>query len=83
MAALPPLPSTLPIGRRLRMRRDEIGLTAQEVAALAGLSPSQLSRLEHGRHRPTWETVERICAVLGLSIVLREEVIAGGHNQAA
>ncbi len=73
MAGSPPLPNELPIGRRLKMRRDALGLSAREVAGRAGITASQLSRIEHGRHRPTWETVERLYWVMG--ITLREEVI--------
>ncbi len=78
MAASPPLPNELSIGRRLRMRRDALGMRAQDVASLAGITASQLSRIEHGRQRPTWDTVERLYWVMG--ITLREEVI---DNEAA
>ncbi len=73
MAGSPPLPNGLPIGRRLKMRRDALGMSAREVASLAGITASQLSRIEHGRHSPTWETVERLYWVMG--ITLREKVI--------
>lgn len=75
MAGSLPLPNELPIGRRLRIRRDALGMSAQEVAGLAGITASQLSRIERGRQRPTWDTVERLYWVMG--IMLREEVIAG------
>ncbi|MDP9358167.1 MAG: helix-turn-helix domain-containing protein [Chloroflexota bacterium] len=71
----PSPPDELPIGRRLKMRRDALGKSAQEVAGLAGISVSQLSRIERGHHEPRWRTVERLFLVLG--ITLREEVNGG------
>ena len=64
------------IGPHLRMLRLARQLKAQEVAAAAGLSPSQLSKLERSKHEPQWATVVRIYHALG--IALREEVI--GHE---
>ena len=77
MNGSPPLLDGPPIGRRLRMRREALGMSAQALAATAGISPSHLSRIERGHHRPTWDTVERLYRALG--IVLREEVIEDEH----
>jgi len=68
MAGTPPLPDAPPIGRRLRMRRDALGMTAQAVADRAGITASQLSRIEHGRNQPTWHTVDRLFRVLGVTL---------------
>lgn len=70
------------IGPRLRLLRHERGLKAREVAARSGLSPSQLSKLESGRHEPQWATVVRIYRALGFA--LREEATEyNADNQAA
>ncbi len=75
MAGSPPLPNELPIGRRLKMRRDALGLSGKEVAGQAGITASQLSRIERGHHEPSYRTVVRLFLVLG--ITLREEVNGG------
>ncbi len=82
MRTSPPSPDGLPIGRRIAARRAAAGLSGQELAARAGISPSQLNRIEHGKHDPSWRTTVRLFGVLG--IVLREEEIGGAtDNQAA
>jgi predicted transcriptional regulator len=78
----PPSPDGLPIGRRVAMHRAALGISSQELAARAGISASQLSRIEHGRHDPAWSTVERLYRALGWE--LREVMIGGpDHNEAA
>jgi len=78
----PPLPDGLPIGRRIAARRAAAGLSGQTLAARAGITSSQLSRIEHGRVDPSWRTVVLLFGSLG--IVLREEAVGGAtDNQAA
>lgn len=43
-------------------------MTAQELAALAKVSPAYLSRLEHGKFSPTVATLTRIVHALGVSV---------------
>ncbi|MDP9372348.1 MAG: helix-turn-helix domain-containing protein [Chloroflexota bacterium] len=40
------------------------GRLLQDVARDAGMSPSQLSKLEAGEHDPQWSTVERVLKAL-------------------
>lgn len=53
------------VGPRLRQLREQKGLSARQVAALAGLSPAYLSRLENGRVSPTVATLARLVAAMG------------------
>ncbi|MEU3190630.1 helix-turn-helix transcriptional regulator [Streptomyces sp. NPDC006992] len=43
------------VGPRLRGFRTALGITLTELAERTGLTPSTLSRLERGHHRPTLE----------------------------
>ena len=52
------------IGRRMKLLRVERGRKLKEVAAAAGMQPSQLSRIESCRTDPKWTTVERIANAL-------------------
>lgn len=55
------------LGERLRTRRwDELRYHQEDTAAAAGLSPSRLSEIEHGRHRVGEPALRRLAAVLGL-----------------
>ncbi len=81
MRTLPPSLDGLPIGRRIAARRVAVGLSGQELAARAGISSSQLSRIERGKHDPSWRTTVRLFGVLG--IALREEEIGGTTDNRA
>jgi transcriptional regulator with XRE-family HTH domain len=53
------------VGPRLRQLREHKGLSARQVAGLAGLTPAYLSRLENGRISPTVATLARLVAAMG------------------
>jgi transcriptional regulator with XRE-family HTH domain len=52
---------------RLRNLRESAGLSQYALAKRAGLSKQGMSRLEMGEREPTWITVQRIAAALGVS----------------
>ena len=45
--------------------RREAGLTQIELAKVMGTSQAAIARLEGGKVKPTWETVERYAKALG------------------
>jgi DNA-binding transcriptional regulator YiaG len=51
-------------GIEIRIKRFEAGLSLDELAAAARVSPKHLSRVEHGQHLPRAGTVSRILEVL-------------------
>ena len=53
--------------QRLRGLRESAGLSQYALAKRAGLSKQGMSRLEMGVREPTWVTVQRIAAALGVS----------------
>lgn len=54
------------IGSKIRMLRDEAGLTATELAARADLSPSMLSQVERETVTPSISSLRRIAATLNV-----------------
>jgi len=54
----------------IRKRRKELGLSAQSVADQAKTTQSNVLNFENGKANITIATLERICEVLGLDIVL-------------
>ena len=56
------------IGGRVRELREAKGLSISDLAIKAGMKRPNLSRLEHGRHQPSLETLERIAESLGISV---------------
>jgi transcriptional regulator with XRE-family HTH domain len=55
-------------GSRLRALREGAGLTQAELADAAGMVPNSLARLERGVSQPSWETVVRLAAALGVEV---------------
>ena len=45
--------------------RKACGLTQRELAHRAGISWSQVQKLEYGQSRPTWQTLQGLAEVLG------------------
>jgi len=56
------------LGRLLRTRRQETGLSVRAVAERTGLSPSTVSRIENGLFLPTLETGARLAHVIGVAL---------------
>lgn len=63
----------------IRVFREQANLTQQQVADLAGISQSVLSRWETGQVEPGRSSLERLAAVLGIEpddLLYAERVIA-------
>lgn len=56
------------IGQRVRAEREHKGMTIGQLAERADLQRPNLSRLEHGRHEPSLETLERVAAGLRIPV---------------
>ncbi len=68
------------LGERLRQRRKELGLTAKIVARAAGVSPSYLSQLEHGKQgRPSLDVLADLAAALEVPL----DVLLGTREEGA
>ncbi len=59
----------LQIGIRIRQRREELGLSLRELARRIDLTASFLSQVEHDRANPSINSLRRIAAALGVSIL--------------
>lgn len=57
------------LGRSIRVRRTELGLTTAKLAAAAGVSRSLISQVERGLTSPSITTLRRIAAALGVPVV--------------
>ena len=58
------------LGTRLRMLRQEQGMSQTALARQAGTTASVIARLELGVSEPRLGTLERVCAALGVDLVL-------------
>lgn len=58
------------LGRELRALREGRGLSARYAAGMAGLSPSALTSIERGERYPSLETLEALCGVLRVTVIV-------------
>ncbi|MEV0425161.1 helix-turn-helix domain-containing protein [Micromonospora sp. NPDC050495] len=56
------------VGRRIRILREERGLSLSTLARLAGVGKATLSGLENGTRNPTLETLYAVTAQLGVPL---------------
>ena len=56
------------LGRAIRARREELGLTQLQLALELDTDATWISHLESGRQNPTYGTVDRVARALDLSI---------------
>lgn len=52
------------MGRRIRLRRKELGLTQNKLAELLEISNNHLSAIENGREKPSLEKFVILCELL-------------------
>ncbi len=56
------------VGAQLRLRREQRGMSASELARRAGLSKATLSGMESGRANPTIDTLDAVAVALGIPL---------------
>jgi predicted transcriptional regulator len=53
------------LGRAIRLRREELGVSQQDLGFEVGHDQSWISHIENGRTNPAYGTVDRIARALG------------------
>lgn len=65
------------IGKKIQLKRQELGLYQSELANLVGVNQPQISRIEKGTRNPSVEVLIAISKVLKCSVdYFTEEVSA-------
>ncbi|MGH9901755.1 MAG: helix-turn-helix domain-containing protein [Pyrinomonadaceae bacterium] len=70
------LVNTVELGRAIRRKREEAGLSLRDVADETGVSASTLSRIENGTGKPDADNIARLTAWLNVPM----ERIMGGRQ---
>ena len=65
----------LPHINEIKKRRKLLGLTQKEIAALAGVSQSLITKIESGKIKPSYDNVRKILGALD-SLEKEEEIVA-------
>ena len=68
------LVNTVELGRAIRRKREEVGLSLRDVADETGVSASTLSRIENGTGKPDADNIARLTGWLEVTI---ERVMSG------
>ena len=76
MAQSTNLVNTMELGRSIRRKREEMGLSLRDVADETGVSASTLSRIENGTGKPDADNIARLTDWLNVPM----ERIMGGRE---
>ena len=74
------LVNTEELGRAIRRRREELGLSLRDVAAKTSVSASTLSRIENGTGKPDADNIARLTGWLDVPM---ERILSGRDPQSA
>ena len=68
--------NTLELGRAIKRRREELGLSLRDVADVTGVSASTLSRIENGTGKPDADNIARLTNWLDMPVdrVMKKQV---------
>src|SRR5436309_7169485 len=72
------LVNTEELGRAVRRRREELGLSLRDVADETSVSASTLSRIENGTGKPDADNIARLTAWLDMPV---ERVMSARKNE--
>jgi len=56
------------LGKRIRMRRETLELTQQELAEALGLTPQHISAIEQEKRAPSLPTLAKLATELGVTV---------------
>lgn len=74
-----PLVNTEELGRAVRRRREELGLSLRDVASKTSVSASTLSRIENGTGKPDADNIARLTSWLDVPM---ERILSGRNPEA-
>ena len=57
------------IGKQIKAKREELGLSQQALGDRAGVKQSTISELERGIGDPKWLTLQKIFTALNMSLL--------------
>lgn len=58
------------IGKKIRVRRDILGITQPDLAEMANVNVNTVYNIESGRGNPTLKKLNKIADILGMELIL-------------
>lgn len=65
---------TLEISVIIRKKRDQMGITQQDLADRSGIHLRSINNLEGGKANPSLDTLLKIAEVLKLEVIVRSQL---------
>jgi len=59
----------------IKSRREDLRITQEKLATMAGVSPRTLKQFESGKGNPTLNTLQKLATILGLEVMLQVKKI--------
>lgn len=56
------------IGKKIKERREVLGITQPDLAEMAGISKNTLYKIESGQANPTLKVLNKIAEIIGFDI---------------
>ena len=71
--------NTMELGRAIKRRREELGLSLRDVADVTNVSASTLSRIENGTGKPDADNIARLTNWLDMPVdrVMKKQQVEG------
>ncbi|AJA09883.1 hypothetical protein SKP52_15005 [Sphingopyxis fribergensis] len=69
------------LGKRIRARRSELGMSQERLAHEAGLDRSYVGRIERGEHNLTFIALVRLCRALKCDVAALTTSIPAGQQE--
>jgi len=63
------------LGKRIKQRRQVLGLSIRELASLTGLSKTTISQIERGASNPTLGVLQTIFEYLNLELTMAVKTV--------
>lgn len=82
---MPALAFQVALGQAVKTRREELGLTQEQVYLLTEIHQRWISNVENGKRNPSYASLRRLAAGLGLTtseLIARAEQIETGDPEA-
>lgn len=68
-------------GERLFQLRADLGMSQKALAEKAGVAQTAIGHWETGERDPSWESVTKLCAALGVECTVFQSCEPGGTKQ--
>ena len=62
------------IGKGLRLRREALRLTQEDLAEMSGVTSRTINIVETGIGNPSLQTIEKLATVLGMELTLQVKI---------